>query len=67
MKKQLPIFLVLLLIVAVVVKKRYMVDMENETVEETINEIEIIQEDVTPIVQEVKPKVKLKEKHVEKV
>ena len=67
MKKELPIFLVLLLIVAVVVKKRYMVEMENETVEETINEIEIIQEDVTPIVQEIKPKVKLKEKHVEKV
>ena len=67
MKKELPIFLVLLLIVAVVVKKRYMVDMENETVEETINEIEITKEDVTPIVQEVKPKVILKEKHVEKV
>ena len=44
MKKQLPIFLALLLIV-VVVKKRSMVDMENETVEEIFNEIEIIQED----------------------
>jgi antitoxin component YwqK of YwqJK toxin-antitoxin module len=52
MKKELPIFLVLLLIVAVVVKKRYMVDMENETVQEIINEIEITQEE---------------EKHVEKV
>ena len=50
MKKELPIFLVLLLIVAVVVKKRFMVDMENETVQE------IIQEDEKPIVQEVKPK-----------
>ena len=67
MKKQLPIFLVLLLIVAVVVKKRYMVDMENETVQEIINEIEITQQEEKPIVQEVKPKVKLKEKHVEKV
>ena len=37
MKKQLPIFLVLLLIVAVVVKKRYMVDKENETIEEIFN------------------------------
>jgi hypothetical protein len=52
MKKQLPIFLVLLLIVAVVVKKRSMIDMENETVEEIYNEIKIIQEDVKPIVQE---------------
>jgi len=67
MKKELPIFLVLLLIVAVVVKKRYMVDMENETVQEIINEIEITQQEEKPIVQEVKPKVKLKEKHVEKV
>jgi len=65
MKKQLPIFLVLLLIVAVVVKKRYMVEMENETVQEIINEIEITQQEEKPIVQEVKPKVNLKEKHVE--
>ena len=61
MKKELPIFLVLLLIVAVVVKKRFMVDMENETVQE------IIQEDEKPIVQEVKPKEDLKEKHVEEI
>jgi antitoxin component YwqK of YwqJK toxin-antitoxin module len=67
MKKQLPIFLALLLIVAVVVKKRFMVDMENETVQEIINEFEIIPEDVKPIAEEVKPKVKLKEKHIEKV
>jgi hypothetical protein len=40
------------LVVAVVVKKRSMIDMENETVEEIYNEIEIIQEDVKPIVQE---------------
>ena len=65
MKKELPIFLVLLLIVAVVVKKRYMVEMENETVQEIINEIEITQQEEKPIVQEVKPKVNLKEKHVE--
>ena len=62
MKKQLPIFLVLLLIVAVVVKKRSMVDMENETVEEIFNEIEIIQEDVKPIVQEEKPEEELQQK-----
>ena len=61
MKKELPIFLALLLIVAVVVKKRFMVDMENETVQE------IIQEDEKPIVQEVKPKEDLKEKHVEEI
>ena len=67
MKKQLPIFLVLLLIVAVVVKKRYMVDMENEIVQEIINEIEITQEDEKPIAEEVKPKEELKEKHVEAV
>ena len=67
MNKQLPIFLVLLLVVAIVVKKRFMVDKENETVQKIINEIEITQEGDKPIVQEVKPKVKLKEKHVEKV
>ena len=67
MNKQLPIFLVLLLVVAIVVKKRFIVDKENETVQKIINEIEITQEDDKPIVQEVKPKVKLKEKHVEKV
>jgi len=67
MKKELPIFLVLLLIVAVVVKKRFVVDKENETIEEIFNEIEITQQEEKPIVQEVKPKVKLKEKHVEKV
>ena len=64
MKKQLPIFLVLLLIVAVVVNKRFLVDMENETVQEIINEIEITQEEEKPIVQEVKPDEELKKKHV---
>ena len=34
MKKTLPIFLVILLIAAVVINKRFLVDMENETVEE---------------------------------
>ena len=67
MKKTLPIFLVILLIAAVVVNKRFLVEMENETVEEIINEIEITQQEEKPIVQEVKPKVKLKEKHVAKV
>jgi len=67
MKKQLPIFLVLLLIVAVVVNKRFLVNMENETVQEIINEIEITQEDEKPIAEEVTPKEELKEKHVEKV
>ena len=41
--------------------------MENETVKEIINEIEIIQKDEKPIVEEVKPKEELKEKHVEAV
>ncbi len=40
--------------------------MENEIVQEIINEIEITQEEEKPIVQEVKPKVILKEKHVAK-
>jgi antitoxin component YwqK of YwqJK toxin-antitoxin module len=61
MKKTLPIFLVLLLIAAVVVKKHYMVEIENETVQE------IIPEDVKPIVEEVKPKEDLREEHVEAV
>jgi len=67
MKKTLPIFLVILLIAAVVVNKRFLVDMENETVEEIINEIEITQEEEKSIVQEVKPKEDLREEHVEAV
>ena len=61
MKKTLPIFLVLLLISAVVVKKHYMVEIENETVQE------IIPEDVKPIAEEVKPKEDLIDEHVEAV
>jgi len=45
MKKTLPIFLVILLIAAVVVNKRFLVNMENETVEDIINEIKITQEE----------------------
>ena len=67
MKKTLPIFLVILLIAAVVVNKHFLVDMENETVEEIINEIEITQEEEKSIVQEVKPKEDLREEHVEAV
>jgi len=53
MKKTLPIFLVILLIAAVVINKRFLVDMENETVEEIIYEIEITQQEEKPIVPEV--------------
>ena len=67
MKKTLPIFLVILLIAAVVVNKRFLVEMENETVEEIINEIEISQEGEKPIAEEVKPQEDLREEHVEAV